>query len=87
MVFEYFGLNFRKITVLLTTFALLTVELYFAYQVKGINGLYKKFSKKNRIIDNTFFVLVGKRFVCIAGESVCQSLHTLMIWSIVLQLC
>ena len=35
-------LCFRKITFLLTTSALLAVEWYFAYQVQGIDGLYKK---------------------------------------------
>ena len=39
-IFIYF--NFRKITFLLTTSVLLAVEGYFAYQVKGIDALYKK---------------------------------------------
>ena len=35
-------LIFRKIALLLTTSAFLTVELYFAYKAKGIDVLYKK---------------------------------------------
>ena len=43
-IFIYFNFrwNFRNITFLLTTSALLAVEGYFAYQVKGIDVLYKK---------------------------------------------
>ena len=41
-IYFYFRRNFRKITFLLTTSVLLAVEGYFAYQVKGIDVLYKK---------------------------------------------
>ena len=47
--------NFRKITFLLTTSVLLAVKGYFAYQVKGIDVLYKKikcYFRKKRISKN-----------------------------------
>ena len=40
--FFNFWQNFRKISFLLATSVLLAVEGYFAYQVKGIDVLYKK---------------------------------------------
>ena len=41
-IFCNFRRNFRKITFFLTTYALLAVEGYFAYQVKQIDVFYKK---------------------------------------------
>ena len=82
-------LKFRKIASLLTTSALLTVKAYFAYQVNGINDLYKKkcFSEKmffenirpNFLKNHIFvysFVIDGRRIVDILGEGAYFSLHT-----------
>ena len=78
--------NFRKITLLLSTSVLLAVEGYFAYQVKGIDVLYKKikcYFRKKKISKNldgifeknwrfaySFFVIHGKIMVGIASGNI-----------------
>ena len=82
---------------MLTTSVLLTVEGYFAYQVKGIDLLYKKikcYFRKKRILNNLdgnfennqqfaslFFVIDGKLMVGIASRNAYHSLHTNMIFA------
>ena len=71
--------NFRKFTFLLTTSALLTVEWYFAYQMKRIDVLYNKM-KYNKKISNILDRGFEKKFnftsplslltvTCVVGEN------------------
>ena len=43
-----FGLNFRKITILITKSAALAVKLYIAYQMKGVDVLRNNFEDFRR---------------------------------------
>ena len=83
-IFFSFRQNFQKTTILLTKSAVLAAERYTAYQVKGVDVLYKKIKcffpkkivskildnfQKIRIFDCSFFVIDLKMMVNIAAES------------------